>query len=329
MARSRENCVKRASSRRTGFTLIELSIVLVVIGLIVGGVLVGRDLISAATIRAQISQIEKYQQAANTFRVKYGYLPGDIPDPDASNFGFKQRTEAGHGDGLLGLNSSFLVGGEQGLFWSDLSAAHLIEGSFYMTDDAASMCTGASVPSDTEIARYLPEAKMGRSNYVYTWSGGWCLAGNCGDMVGEGQVYAAGDHNNYFGVSNVWGGCDVGFVNVGMTVKEAYDIDAKVDDGLPQFGVVMAMYSNPSGRDPFSGVGSVGAIGGTVDTSASNTNGGAVDASGLPVNGGNIKTPANSTTCYDNGNIVGAIEKYSITTNRGMGINCALSFKFQ
>lgn len=31
---------------RAGFTLIELSIVLVIIGLIVGGVLVGRDLIS-------------------------------------------------------------------------------------------------------------------------------------------------------------------------------------------------------------------------------------------------------------------------------------------
>ena len=41
-----------------GFTLIELSIVLVIIGLIVGGVLVGQDLIRAAQVRATISQIE-------------------------------------------------------------------------------------------------------------------------------------------------------------------------------------------------------------------------------------------------------------------------------
>lgn len=83
-----------------GFTLIELSIVLVIIGLIVGGVLVGQDLIRAAAVRGQISQIEKYKTAANTFLGKYGYLPGDIKDPDASNFGFPPRGQyAGEGDG--------------------------------------------------------------------------------------------------------------------------------------------------------------------------------------------------------------------------------------
>jgi prepilin-type N-terminal cleavage/methylation domain-containing protein len=82
------------------FNLIELSIVLVIIGLIVGGILVGRDLISAAAVRAQISQIEKYNQAVNTFRSKYGYLPGDIPDPYASQFGFQSRFYfLGNGDG--------------------------------------------------------------------------------------------------------------------------------------------------------------------------------------------------------------------------------------
>jgi prepilin-type N-terminal cleavage/methylation domain-containing protein len=44
-------------NKRCGFTLIELSIVLVIIGLIVGGVLAGQSLINAAAVRAQISQI--------------------------------------------------------------------------------------------------------------------------------------------------------------------------------------------------------------------------------------------------------------------------------
>jgi prepilin-type N-terminal cleavage/methylation domain-containing protein len=90
-----------ASAVRPGaaaFTLIEMSIVLVIIGLIVGGVLAGQSLINAAAVRATISQIEKYQ--TNTFRGKYGYLPGDIKDPDASNFGFAARGQyAGEGDG--------------------------------------------------------------------------------------------------------------------------------------------------------------------------------------------------------------------------------------
>jgi prepilin-type N-terminal cleavage/methylation domain-containing protein len=65
-------------SGRHGFTLIELSIVLVIIGLLAGGILVGRDLIHAAVIHAQVSQIEKYTMAANTFKLKYGGWPGDI-----------------------------------------------------------------------------------------------------------------------------------------------------------------------------------------------------------------------------------------------------------
>ncbi len=45
---------------------------LVIIGLIIGGVLVGQDLIRAAEVRAQISQIEKYNTGVETFYGKYG-----------------------------------------------------------------------------------------------------------------------------------------------------------------------------------------------------------------------------------------------------------------
>src|SRR5665213_3308988 len=70
------------------FTLIELSIVLVIIGLIVGGILVGQDLIKAAEVRAQISQIEKYSSAVNTFRAKFAAIPGDMALITANQFGF-------------------------------------------------------------------------------------------------------------------------------------------------------------------------------------------------------------------------------------------------
>src|ERR1700759_2898335 len=75
-----------------GFTLIELSIVLVIIGLIVGGILVGQDLIKAAEVRAQISQIEKYNSAMNTFRAKFAAIPGDMPPAVANQFGFTTGT---------------------------------------------------------------------------------------------------------------------------------------------------------------------------------------------------------------------------------------------
>jgi prepilin-type N-terminal cleavage/methylation domain-containing protein len=81
----------KTHTRSSGFTLIEMSIVLVVIGLVVGGILTGQSLIAAAGVRAQIAQIENFNTAANTFFEKYGYLPGDIPAGPAAQFGFASR----------------------------------------------------------------------------------------------------------------------------------------------------------------------------------------------------------------------------------------------
>ena len=47
-----------------GFTLIEIAVVLVIIGLIVGGILVGQSLIAGAQLRAQVTQFERFNQAA-------------------------------------------------------------------------------------------------------------------------------------------------------------------------------------------------------------------------------------------------------------------------
>ena len=87
---------------RMGFTLIELSIVLVIICLIIGGILVGRDLIEASKIRATVSQYEKFGSAVNAFRLKYNGIPGDLLDADA--FGFPPITPGPgiqHGNGLI------------------------------------------------------------------------------------------------------------------------------------------------------------------------------------------------------------------------------------
>jgi prepilin-type N-terminal cleavage/methylation domain-containing protein len=74
-----------------GFTLVELSIVLVIIGLIVGGILVGRDLIRASEVRSSVSQLEKLDTAVNAFRLKYEALPGDISAEQAAAFGMAVR----------------------------------------------------------------------------------------------------------------------------------------------------------------------------------------------------------------------------------------------
>jgi len=317
----------KSISIQAGFTLIELSIVLVIIGLIVGGVLVGQDLVSAAGARATITQIEKYNQAVNTFRGKYNVLPGDMDGVAAVNFGFAQRSGIagqGNGDGIIqgvcGAScwSAVAVGqGETSAFWSDLTYANglninLIEGSYPLgiTGLMALTSTPGPLPNITgsAIANYLPPAKIGRGNYIYIWC--------CGNL--------STGSNNYFGISAI---SAIGTVNnwevhstPALTIKEAYSIDTKMDDGLPQSGRVTARYINYDLDTYFPAWAGGTSLGASQSGNAPTTN----------------ATIGSATTCYDNSTSAdgqtaanGNPQHYSLEMNHGSGVNCALSFIFQ
>ena len=112
---------------------------LVIIGLLVGGVLVGQDLIKSAEIRAQISQIEEFKTAVNTFKVKYNYLPRDMPPSEASQLGFFTFTGAFAGKACIQGMGGYAYGNNDGIinartenypFWSHLSDAKLVKGTY-------------------------------------------------------------------------------------------------------------------------------------------------------------------------------------------------------
>lgn len=112
---------------KKGFTLLELSIVLVIIGLIIGGVTAGQDLIRAAELNAVNNQINQYRVAINTFKLKYNQLPGDMTNaqsywPSCVDNGV--NTCNGDGDGVV------IFGSEGYRFWQHLSLAGLIAGSY-------------------------------------------------------------------------------------------------------------------------------------------------------------------------------------------------------
>jgi prepilin-type N-terminal cleavage/methylation domain-containing protein len=67
----------RFSRVQRGFTLVELSIVLVIIGLLIGGVLVAQSMISSAKLQAQIKQFQQLDIAISNFQIRFGSLPGD------------------------------------------------------------------------------------------------------------------------------------------------------------------------------------------------------------------------------------------------------------
>lgn len=294
-------------TNRYAFTLIELSIVLVIIGLIIGGVLLGQDLIKAAETRAQVSQFEKFKTALNVFNLKYGALPGDISEPNASAFGFVARgAYAGQGDGngvLEGVtansaaaNSGSRVSmGETAVFFVDLSTANMIEGAFSTATNTVVVTSiaAASLPS------YYPSAKLG-NNFLYTFS-----------YNGINQLSVASLLNIGAGCN----GCATSYT--AMTVASAYDIDQKIDDGKPQSGRILAWYLTGGGVRWAAGSG--GYQNGVCGAAA----GAACTAGALPTT---AATAQSATTCYDNNNTAGAEMQYSLA--RASSVNCAISYRF-
>ena len=68
----------KAGIQLHAFSLVELSIVLVILGLLVGGILGGQSLIRAAELRSVAVDKDKFTTAINAFRVKYSAIPGDM-----------------------------------------------------------------------------------------------------------------------------------------------------------------------------------------------------------------------------------------------------------
>lgn len=69
------------------FSLIELSIVLIIIGLLVAGITGGKSLIENAKNRALINEIRDWKQAVNAFYLLKERLPGDLNNDGKVGFG--------------------------------------------------------------------------------------------------------------------------------------------------------------------------------------------------------------------------------------------------
>ena len=73
-----KNFIKFKINNILAFSLIELSIVLIIIGLLVAGVTGGASLIESAKIQSLINELTTYKQAVYTFKSLKYRLPGDF-----------------------------------------------------------------------------------------------------------------------------------------------------------------------------------------------------------------------------------------------------------
>lgn len=191
-----------------GFTLIELSIVIVIIGLIVAGVVGGQSLVKQSKLRAVISEVNKYRVAINSFKLEYNALPGDMVN--AQDY-FGVNVTNGNGNKLIGLGG--ITDLESYGAFEHLSEAKLIKSSF----------TGVG---PTAIGVNSPKSPYSGDTTFYFYNG------NLWNKYRRGNSLVLSGAN--------------GWSDYSVDISDAHSIDKKVDDGLPYLGRVVT-YSDIDG----------------------------------------------------------------------------------
>lgn len=219
---------------RKGFTLVELSIVLVILGLLVGGVLSGQSLIRAAELRSIGTEKDKIVTALNAFRDKYMGLPGDLANAHAFWGDTCGDNDAQPSTGCNGNGNGFIEPyskadnttglGENKKAWEHLSRAGLIEGSYDGTGTLLADNWVAHSAANTLKARY-PETY-------------WNLTYDYGDIASEGNVSFDALYLEFGTITpdNDYGG-ELNMVP-SLSNGDAWNIDKKLDDGRSRTGRV-------------------------------------------------------------------------------------------
>lgn len=121
--------------RQSGFTLVEIAIVLVIIGLLIGGVLKGREMITNAKIKRIENDFAGVSAAIYAYQDRYGVLPGDDPSASTRFAGTWRASDNGNGNGnISGGWSSTNNGAESRKIWKHLRGSGLIAGPVDNTD---------------------------------------------------------------------------------------------------------------------------------------------------------------------------------------------------
>lgn len=193
--------------KQSGFTLVEIAIVLVIIGLLLGGILKGQELINSARVRNLADQNTGIQAAYYGFIDRYRQVPGDYPQAAATTAIGVQiilplAASATAGNGRIDDTAE-----EAAAVWEQLAKSNFIGGGF--------------TPATGAVANEAAYRGLGPAN---AFNGLLTLTRNNDYTVAAAAPAATQRLILHLGTN--------------IPAKIARELDLKVDDGQPQTGVL-------------------------------------------------------------------------------------------
>lgn len=236
------------NSKKSGFTIIELSIAIVIIGLVVAGVMAGKEMMDASRQSSLISDIKSYEVAVNTFELNYDAYPGDMRNATdywgADSAGCPSNVSSsgtcdGNGDGMVGIelrNGNLSTNNEPGRVWQQLSLAKLLKTNYLLSNSF-----------DPDIGVNTPATDYNRTTITYGYYNFWqpySLYDQVLDRMVKGQkgnVFCT--NGDDYGLTDPCSSPD----NSAIRAKDGKEIDLKIDDGFANSGRVIASGCIPGG----------------------------------------------------------------------------------
>ncbi len=147
--------MKSMKNQQSGFTLVEIAIVLVIIGLLLGGILKGQELINSAKVKNLAQDFKTVPLYIYGYQDRFKALPGDDKNATTNlattpvNAALLAPTAPTGGNGVInGPWNSETLGDESVQFWLAVRLANFAPGS---TDFTTNLL--ASLPSNVDGGR--------------------------------------------------------------------------------------------------------------------------------------------------------------------------------
>jgi len=214
-----------------GFTLIEMSIVLVIIGLIIGGILKGQEIIESSRSKNVLAEVERIRAAGNTFFDRYKALPGDFA-LSSTRISTSALVANGDGDGIVESAAAAPAGAANIAASANggAGAGANSEAVAFFSQMAAADLIGGVTPSNLAVVNFgegsaLPAAAFPGTGFTLIYG-----------LYNDAAIAGAEATGHWLRITK--GPASGAAPAAGLMPKQLQAIDVRIDDGLPGNGTV-------------------------------------------------------------------------------------------